>query len=721
MKNSFKGFVIAIILGIGQIALAQRERIKYNDQDLFLSGANVAWLSFANDIGSGVTDFNGFANMFLEVHDHGGNAMRLWLHTNGVSSPAFEASGRVSGPGKETIADLKQILDLAWEREIGLKLCLWSFDMLRSSNNAAVLSRNTLMLTDTAYTRAYLNNSLIPMVDSLKGHPAIIAWEIFNEPEGMSNEFGWSDVRHVPMADIQRFINLCAGAIHRTDSTAQVTSGAWSFISLTDVPTGALAQAGAELAQLSVAEKRQMETRFAQKYAISLTADEIMSHFQRAGQANFNYYSDSRLIAAGGDPDGTLDFYSVHYYDWAGTALSPFHHPKDRWELGKPLVVAEFAMRNTLGVLKQDLFETLYQNRYAGALAWSWSDGNFSSHEDMLAAMQLMWDLHRQDVDVNGIGGDWPVVSITNPKSDTEFPNGAAVTIEAIASDPDGAVVLVEFFASDTLRIGAIGAEPYAMIWTDISPGIYTLTAVATDDRGHKRTSNRVPIKVGSPPVVRLEAERASRSGTPMVFSDPTASNRACLRMQQTGTITWQLPAVPAAGSYEIVFGYRLPYDTPKHQYLNVNGTRAAEIIFDGGLNVWLEKKLNVNLLQGNNVIQMELSWGWMDIDYLGVPSTIVTLVDAPTELPASFSLQQNYPNPFNPLTTIKYSLAKSEHVQLAVYDNLGRRVHMLVDGKQSAGLHEVSFDGRNLASGVYFYRLNAGSFVAEKRMLLLK
>ncbi len=711
-----------------QMAVAQQNRIAYNKQNLFLSGANLAWVSFARDIGPGPTDFARISDVLLSMHDRGGNALRWWLHTNGTSTPQFDNSGFVSGPGSGTIADLKQVLDLAWEREIGLKLCMWSFDMLRASNNATVLNRNTLLLTDTTYTRAYINNSLIPMVDSLKGHPAIIAWEIFNEPEGMSNEFGWSDIRHVPMSAIQQFINLCAGAIHRTDPQALVTSGAWSFLALTDVPTTSLGKGVAELSQISFAEKQQIVTWFNQKYRSSLPADEIINYLQRlASVANFNYYSDSRLIAAGGDPNGTLDFYSVHYYSGIvpsnPTSISPFHHPKSYWGLDKPLVVAEFALQNTSGVLKTALYETLYQTGYAGALAWSWTDVNLSSPEDMLGAMQSMWDNHRADVDVNGIGGEWPLVTIISPKNNSEFANDAQVPIEATASDNDGAVVLVEFFANETTKIGERNTVPYSITWTNITAGDYRLTAVATDNQGHKRTSNTVQIRVGAPQTVRLEAERATRQGQNItVRSNATASGGAFLDMAtQTGTITWQLSNVPAARSYEIVFGYRLLYDTPKHQYINVNGARAAEIVFDGSLNVWLEKKLNVDLVQGNNTIQMELFWGWMGLDYLAVPSGIVTSVEGFSGLPAAFLLQQNFPNPYNPATIIRYSLAKPEHVKLVVYDLLGRPVHVLIDRRLSAGSHEISFDGGNLASGVYFYRLEAGSFVDEKRMLLVK
>ncbi len=89
--------------------------------------------------------------------------------------------------------------------------------------------------------------------------------------------------------------------------------------------------------------------------------------------------------------------------------------------------------------------------------------------------------------------------------------------------------------------------------------------------------------------------------------------------------------------------------------------------------------------------------------------------------LPLALQLLQNYPNPFNPSTTITYELPASSDVRLSVYDMLGREVSVLVNGMSEAGVHEVKFDGSNLASGVYLYRLNAGDFVQTRRLLLLR
>jgi len=85
------------------------------------------------------------------------------------------------------------------------------------------------------------------------------------------------------------------------------------------------------------------------------------------------------------------------------------------------------------------------------------------------------------------------------------------------------------------------------------------------------------------------------------------------------------------------------------------------------------------------------------------------------------FSLANNYPNPFNPSTKIQYSLPTNEFVSLKVYDIIGREVATLVNQQQSAGVYDVSFNASNLTSGIYFYKIDAGSFVDVKKMMLIK
>ncbi len=255
--------------------------------------------------------------------------MRLWVHITGESTPIWDGN-TITGLGEGTIADLEHLLDMAWEHNVSLILCLWSFDMLRISNGTTITDRAKALLQDSTLTQTYIDNALVPMVDALAEHPAILAWEIFNEPEGMSNEFGWDFNRHVPMADIQRFVNQTAGAIHRTNPDALVSNGAWGFDALANT----------------------------------------------TNSKSKNYYSDSELISAGKDSLGYLDFYMVHFYEYQGTALSPFHNDKSIWGLDKPVVVGEFGIPgdNLFGLPKDDMYEELYKRGYAGSLVWQWVD-----------------------------------------------------------------------------------------------------------------------------------------------------------------------------------------------------------------------------------------------------------------------------------------------------------------------------------------------------------
>ena len=95
-------------------------------------------------------------------------------------------------------------------------------------------------------------------------------------------------------------------------------------------------------------------------------------------------------------------------------------------------------------------------------------------------------------------------------------------------------------------------------------------------------------------------------------------------------------------------------------------------------------------------------------------------------ELPEAYALHQNYPNPFNAITEIRYKIPEEDHVTLKIFNTLGQEVWTLVEKHREAGLHEVSWDsrdsaGREVASGVYFCRLEAGDFHKTIKMVLIK
>ncbi len=100
---------------------------------------------------------------------------------------------------------------------------------------------------------------------------------------------------------------------------------------------------------------------------------------------------------------------------------------------------------------------------------------------------------------------------------------------------------------------------------------------------------------------------------------------------------------------------------------------------------------------------------------------TGVTSVESDNNIPLTFSLKQNYPNPFNPSTKISFDLKSNEFVTLKIYDILGNQVAELANGMMNTGMHEVSFDASKLSSGVYVYRLTAGSFSDSKKMTIMK
>ena len=362
-------------------------RVDVNGQQVWLSGTNVAWVDFARDLGPGSAALSEFEMAFKGMYENGGNTMRLWLHTTGAHTPEWSGE-MVSGPGANAIGNLQSILNLAEQYDVMLLLSLWSFDMLRASNSSTVLNRSHAILTQQENRTSYIENSLKPMVEAVKDHPAILAWEIFNEAEGMSQEFGWSiTTMHVPMSDIQAFVNQTAGAIKEVDGDAKVTTGIVTFNQVTDI-------------------------------------------YAATNPLYKNYYRNDRLIAAGGHPGGILDFYTVHYY---GHSESPFDKPVTYFEVDKPLALGEFFIQGTQGgVSVEDQFEALYENGYAGALSWQWVDwrqnrnGNEATWLNTRPNMQALYNKYRDEVDVSL--SDLPVW-YSFDISETEIEEGFPVTL----------------------------------------------------------------------------------------------------------------------------------------------------------------------------------------------------------------------------------------------------------------------------------------------------
>jgi hypothetical protein len=121
-----------------------------------------------------------------------------------------------------------------------------------------------------------------------------------------------------------------------------------------------------------------------------------------------------------------------------------------------------------------------------------------------------------------------------------------------------------------------------------------------------------------------------------------------------------------------------------------------------------------------DNILSGKYSYRLKQIDFSG-KFEYSKVVDVEVGIPSEYSLEQNYPNPFNPSTTINYSVKEKGLVTLKIFDVLGNEVKTLLNEEKEAGKYSVKLDASQIASGVYFYTLQAGEFISTKKMVLLK
>jgi len=174
-------------------------------------------------------------------------------------------------------------------------------------------------------------------------------------------------------------------------------------------------------------------------------------------------------------------------------------------------------------------------------------------------------------------------------------------------------------------------------------------------------------------------------------------------------------------GNY--TFSWFLPSDTPAgvSYYLRDTKTESLTELEDGGRYSFSLSESEVTLVEksfnGEKNINAKSSLTTHRFELIATMNDLNTGIELPTDI----SLKQNYPNPFNPTTVIEYQLPQSAQVRLQVYDMSGRQVAELVNEQVSAGLHTINFDASNLSSGVYMYRLQAGSTMLTRKLTVVK
>lgn len=284
-----------------------------------------------------------------------------------------------------------------------------------------------------------------------------------------------------------------------------------------------------------------------------------------------------------------------------------------------------------------------------------------------------------------------PTISL-NPAGPFTVAEGQLLTFDVVASDPD---------TDNTLTLSASGVPSGATFvastgkfsWTPLfnQAGSYTVLFTVKDNKNAMAT---VPATI-----------TVTNTNTPPSFAVAGAK---------------QMPDTTILGGKNLIFTYKaIDAEGDNISYfLQDPKPDGAIIVASTGVFGWRPSnkqagKWQIVVLASDGVFSTPSRIAYVTV----VPDTKVE----GEEVPVSFELYQNYPNPFNPTTSIKFALPKESQVKLSVYTILGQEVATLVNSVMSAGYHTVNFDASNLPSGMYIYKIDAGSFSQIKKMLLMK
>ena len=355
-KTGFKALSGALLLGGAFSAIAapgltvSGTDLMYNGKKIFFSGTNLAWSDYNSDVGDSPLNENAWRKAVEGTRAAGGNAIRWWLFNNMSQSPEIDQSTHlVSGLKANTIANMKKALDIAEEYGVMVSMCLFSHNLMEPNqwglyDEKLDITANTQLFED-AGTKAFIDNALVPVVKAIGNHNALMTWEVFNEPEGMTS-VGWT-TKKLDKAVLQKFTNKIAAAIHTTNPELLVSTGS------------------------------------------------VNIQYQ-------SWWNDSELIAAGGEANGTLDFFQTHYYPYyQNDAVSPFVNTAAQMATtykydNKPMIIGEFPASGWKGntytasmaaktqISTEECYRKAFDGGYAGALAWQYigdkTESNFGGY-----------------------------------------------------------------------------------------------------------------------------------------------------------------------------------------------------------------------------------------------------------------------------------------------------------------------------------------------------
>ncbi len=396
--------------------------LQYNGKKIFFSGTNLAWADYNSDVGDSPLNENAWRKAVEGTRAAGGNSIRWWLFNNMSQSPAIDTTTHlVSGLKENTISNMKKALDIAEEYGVMVSMCLFSHNLMEP-NQWGIYAGDKLdfkanqKLFDDEGTTAFIDNVLIPVVKAIGNHNALMSWEVFNEPEGMTTECGGWTSQKMELAKLQKFTNKVAAAIHTIDSELLVSTGS------------------------------------------------VNIQYQK-------HWNDAALVAAGGEQNGTLDFFQTHYYPyWQADAVSPFINTAAQMATtygydSKPMIIGEFPASGWSGdtyvssmaakteISTEECYRKAFDGGYAGALAWQYigdkTEEQFGGYsytiDPALAAMKALAateeaSIKIKDVDIeDATGNGMMAVTYGDDNAQIEYQKsfdlGSANTLSFVAKN----------------------------------------------------------------------------------------------------------------------------------------------------------------------------------------------------------------------------------------------------------------------------------------------
>ena len=459
-KTGFKALSGALLLGGAVSAFAapgltvSGTDLMYNGKKIFFSGTNLAWSDYNSDVGDSPLNENAWRKAVEGTRAAGGNAIRWWLFNNMSQSPEIDQSTHlVSGLKENTIANMKKALDIAEEYGVMVSMCLFSHNLMEPNqwglySEKLDITANEKLFEDEG-TAAFITNVLNPVVKAIGNHNALMTWEVFNEPEGMTS-VGWT-TKKLDKAVLQKFTNKIAAAIHTANPELLVSTGS------------------------------------------------VNIQYQ-------NWWNDSELIAAGGEANGTLDFFQTHYYPYyQNDDVSPFMNTAAQMAAkynydSKPMIIGEFPASGWAGktytssmaakteITTEECYRKAFDGGYAGALAWQYigdkTESQFGGYsytiDPALSAMTALAateeaSIKIKDVTISQEGGDGKMaVTYGGDNAQIEYQKtwdlskASALTFEATNKGADDAKLYLILKLTDSWT------------WTEID-GECTVAAGATE------------------------------------------------------------------------------------------------------------------------------------------------------------------------------------------------------------------------------------------------